>query len=94
MNLIRLTNTNQGHPSVKCSSSVGAIGILGIKKVRTGLLLYFGHNTDSFAMASMASDEDVPVCTMSRSKASGQIAQGGRMLPARRFKKTKSMVRH
>jgi taspase (threonine aspartase 1) len=58
------------------------------------MLLYFGHNTDSFAMASMSSDEAVPKCTMSRSKGNGQIAQGGRMLPLRRNKKPKQTQRY
>jgi taspase (threonine aspartase 1) len=57
------------------------------------MLLYYGHNTDSFAMASMSSDEPVPVCTMSRSKGNGQVAQGGRMLALRRNKRTKSAGR-
>lgn len=82
-----------GHPSVKHSNSAGAIGILGIKKMRGGMLLYYGHNTDSFAMASMSSDEAVPACTMSRSNGNGQIAQGGRMLALRRNKRTKSTQR-
>jgi len=79
-----------GHPSVKHSNSAGAIGILGVKKMSTALLLYYGHNTDSFAMASMSSDDDRPLCSMSRSNGNGQIAQGGRVLPMRRHKKTKS----
>jgi len=37
-----------GHPSVKNSISAGAIGILGVKKTRDGVYLYFAHNTDSF----------------------------------------------
>ncbi|KAI8941376.1 hypothetical protein NX059_002600 [Plenodomus lindquistii] len=82
-----------GHPSVKYSNSAGAIGILGVKKMRAGMLLYYGHNTDSFAMASMSSDEDVPVCSMSRSNGNGQIAQGGRMLSTRRHKKPKAAPR-
>lgn len=61
--------------------------------MRAGLLLYYGHNTDSFAMASMSSDDDRPVCSMSRSSGNGQVAQGGRMLPIRRYKKTKSGFR-
>ncbi|RMZ69081.1 threonine aspartase [Pyrenophora seminiperda CCB06] len=85
-----IENEFMGHPSVKHSNSVGAIGILGVKKMQNGMLLYYGHNTDSFAMASMASDDDRPVCSMSRSNGNGQIAQGGRMLPIRRHKKTKS----
>jgi taspase (threonine aspartase 1) len=71
------------------SNSTGAIGILGLKKMRAGILLYYGHNTDSFALASMASNEDVPKCSMSRSQGNGKIAQGGRMLPLRPRKKTK-----
>jgi taspase (threonine aspartase 1) len=75
-----LLTTISGHPSVKNSNSAGAIGILGVKKVLDGVFLYFGHNTDSFAMASMHSDEAKPWCAMSRSSGNGQVAQGGRML--------------
>ncbi|KAK4494332.1 hypothetical protein PRZ48_014630 [Zasmidium cellare] len=67
-----------GHPSVKHSDSTGAIGMLTVKKTKDGAWLYFGHNTDSFALASMHSDEVRPVCTMSRSNGNGSIAQGGR----------------
>jgi taspase (threonine aspartase 1) len=87
------TNFTPGHPSVKHSNSAGAIGILGVKKMRAGMLLYYGHNTDSFAMASMSSDDDRPACSMSRSNGNGQIAQGGRMMPMRRNKKTRSTPR-
>ena len=73
-----------GHPSVKQSHSSGAIGILSVKKTNDGAILYFGHNTDSFALASMHADEQKPVCTMSRSKGNGVIAQGGRMIRFRR----------
>ncbi|KAF2833344.1 N-terminal nucleophile aminohydrolase [Ophiobolus disseminans] len=85
-----IENEFMGHPSVKHSNSAGAIGILGLKKMNGGMLLYFGHNTDSFAMASMSSDESVPKCTMSRSKGNGQIAQGGRMMSLKRHKRPKS----
>jgi taspase (threonine aspartase 1) len=54
------------------------------------MLLYFGHNTDSFAMASMSSDDSEPMCTMSRSKGNGQIAQGGRMMSLKRHKRSKA----
>ncbi|KAF7676755.1 n-terminal nucleophile aminohydrolase [Alternaria burnsii] len=77
-----IENEFMGHPSVKHSNSAGAIGILGVKKMRSGILLYYGHNTDSFAMASMSSGDDRPACSMSRSNGNGQIAQGGRMVPA------------
>ncbi|KAK8251548.1 nucleophile aminohydrolase [Phyllosticta capitalensis] len=76
-----------GHPSVQNSNSAGAIGILSVKKTRDGIYLYFGHNTDSFALASMHSDEDRPSCTMSRSTGNGAVAQGGRSMRYRRKKK-------
>ncbi|KAF1956393.1 N-terminal nucleophile aminohydrolase [Byssothecium circinans] len=76
--------------NVKYSNSAGAIGILAIKKTKQGVMLYFGHNTDSFAMASMHSDEEGPMCAMSRSNGNGQIAQGGRLMRYQRKKKTKT----
>ncbi|CAI6249191.1 unnamed protein product [Periconia digitata] len=82
-----------GHPSVKNSNSAGAIGILGLKKTRNGIMLYYGHNTDSFAMASMHSDEEVPWCAMSRSNGNASIAQGGRMMSYQRKKKTRTRTK-
>ncbi|OJD37723.1 n-terminal nucleophile aminohydrolase [Diplodia corticola] len=73
-----------GHPSVKSSHSAGAIGAMSVKKTRDGVYFYFAHNTDSFALASMHSDEDRPTCTMSRSIGPGIIAQGGRCLRYKR----------
>lgn len=73
-----------GHPSVKHSESNSAIGMLSVKRTKDGAWLYFGHNTNSFALASMHSDENVPVCTMSRSTGNGSIAQGGRPIRWRR----------
>ncbi|KAI1624642.1 taspase [Exophiala viscosa] len=67
------------HPGVVHSHCTGAIGILGVKKCRDGIYFYFGHNTDSFAIASMHSEERKPVCTMSRSRGQGAVAQGGRL---------------
>ncbi|KAF3051450.1 hypothetical protein E8E11_009662 [Didymella keratinophila] len=82
-----------GHASVKHSNSAGAIGILGVKKTRHGVSLFYGHNTDSFAMASMSSEDDVPKCTMSRSNGNGQIAQGGRMMSYKTRKRAKVVPR-
>ena len=65
----------------------GAIGILAVKKTKHGVYFYFGHNTDSFALASMHSDEYKPVTVMSRAKQSGHIAQGARKCRARRASK-------
>lgn len=83
-----------GHPSVKNSNSAGAIGVLGVKKSRAGIMLYFGHNTDSFAIASMHSDDEVPWCAMSRSKGNGQIAQGGRLMRLSSRKKKPKTTAH
>ncbi|KAF4556480.1 Threonine aspartase-like protein [Elsinoe fawcettii] len=69
-----------GHPSVKTSKSNGAIGVLCIKKTRDGMSLQFAHNTDSFAIASQSGTEARPVCTMSRLKGNGKIANGGRFI--------------
>ena len=88
-----IENEFMGHASVRHSNSAGAIGILGVKKTRTGIMLFYGHNTDSFALASMSSDDDVPKCTMSRSNGNGQIAQGGRIMSYKTRKRTKVMPR-
>ncbi|KAG6291880.1 hypothetical protein E4U46_000665 [Claviceps purpurea] len=68
------------HPGVKGNSSQGAIGVMVVKKIRTGYYLYFAHNTDSFALASMGALEREPRCTMSRLPEGAQIAKGGRKI--------------
>ncbi|KAF1821523.1 N-terminal nucleophile aminohydrolase [Dissoconium aciculare CBS 342.82] len=79
-----ITSDFLGHPSVRHSHSAGAIGALVVKKTLDGIWLYFAHNTDSFALASMHGEEPRPVCTMSRKSndraASGNagLAHGGR----------------
>ncbi|KIW33297.1 uncharacterized protein PV07_00155 [Cladophialophora immunda] len=73
-----IKNDFMTHPGVSNSPCAGAIGILAVKKSRNGIYFYFGHNTDSFALASMHSEEKKPVCTMSRNRGHGSIAQGGR----------------
>lgn len=79
-----ITNDFQEHPGVKYSSSAGAIGVMAVKKGPLGYYLYFAHNTDSFAVASMGSNDIQPACVMSRIKegSSGlaRIAQGGRKI--------------
>ncbi|MCJ1246437.1 hypothetical protein MMC30_003644 [Trapelia coarctata] len=69
-----------GHPSVKHSNSAGAIGVMAVKKTVDGLWLHFAHNTDSFALASMHSEELEPACVMSRGKGNGAITSGARSL--------------
>ncbi|KAL5362392.1 nucleophile aminohydrolase [Aspergillus floccosus] len=74
-----------GHPGVKDSHCHGAIGIMSVKKTIDGVVLFFGHNTDSFALASMGMKDKKPVSVMSRSNGNGSIAQGGRAYRYRRF---------
>lgn len=66
------------HPSVTRSNSAGAIGVMAVKKTSYGYFLYFGHNTDSFALASMHSNEKEPKCVMSRITGQSKVVQGGR----------------
>lgn len=67
------------HPGVKHSTSVGAIGAMAVKKTPKGYYLYFAHNTDSFALASMGGGDRDPHCVMSRlAEGSTGVAQGAR----------------
>ncbi|KAH8684636.1 nucleophile aminohydrolase [Tricladium varicosporioides] len=69
-----------GHPGVSGSNSAGAIGVMAVKKTPYGYFLHFAHNTDSFALASMHSNEKEPKCVMSRIGEHGNIVQGGRKI--------------
>ncbi|KAK3344421.1 putative 20S proteasome subunit alpha type 2 [Lasiosphaeria hispida] len=71
-----------GHPGVRNQPSTGAIGVMAVKKDRSGLYFYFAHNTDSFALASMSSAEREPLCVMSRLGKVRPVAQGGRKVRA------------
>ncbi|KAL6906632.1 nucleophile aminohydrolase [Trichoderma evansii] len=66
------------HPGVRSCHSAGAIGIMAVKKTSRGYYLYFAHNTDSFALASMGGLEKEPRCVMSRLPDGAKIAKGGR----------------
>ncbi|KAE8349576.1 nucleophile aminohydrolase [Aspergillus coremiiformis] len=79
-----ITSEFMGHPGVKDSHCRGAIGIMAVKKTIDGVYLCFGHNTDSFALASMSSEDKKPVSVMSRSNGNGSIAQGGRAYRSKR----------
>ncbi|KAK7755632.1 hypothetical protein SLS62_002241 [Diatrype stigma] len=72
----------QEHPGVKNSTSAGAIGVMAVKKTPKGYYLYFAHNTDSFALASMGSKDRDPGCVMSRVNDGSHsgIAQGARKI--------------
>lgn len=69
-----------GHPGVRSQSSTVAIGVMAVRKCRTGFYFYFAHNTDSFALASQASSEPEPLCVMSRTVEAGSIARGARKI--------------
>jgi len=69
-----------GHPGVSGSNSAGAIGVMAVKKTPYGYFLHFAHNTDSFAIASMGSNEKEPKCVMSRIGEHGSVVQGGRKI--------------
>jgi taspase (threonine aspartase 1) len=69
-----------GHPGVSGSNSAGAIGVMAVKKTPYGYFLHFAHNTDSFAIASMHSDEKDAKCVMSRLGDHGSVVRGGRKI--------------
>ncbi|KAI1347751.1 nucleophile aminohydrolase [Xylaria sp. FL0043] len=76
-----IVNDFLGHPGVRESTSTGAIGVMAVKKTPTGYYLYFAHNTESFALASMGSNDPSPACVMSRIHEGGSpIAQGARKI--------------
>lgn len=75
-----IANDFMNHPGVQKCHSAGAIGVMAVKKTRTGYYLFFAHNTDSFALASMGGLEKEPLCTMSRLSKDAKIAKGGRKI--------------
>ncbi|KAI1084521.1 N-terminal nucleophile aminohydrolase [Whalleya microplaca] len=76
-----ILNDFQEHPGVKYSASTGAIGVMAVKKSPSGYYLYFAHNTDSFALASMGSNDRSPACVMSRvNEGNSGVAQGARKI--------------
>jgi taspase (threonine aspartase 1) len=68
------------HPGVVKSTSLGAIGVMAVKKTNYGYFLHFAHNTDSFALSSMSSKEKDPKCVMSRLGSRSPVVQGGRKI--------------
>lgn len=72
------------HPSVLHSNSDGVIGVLSVLRTVDGIWLTFAHNTNTFALASMSSDDARPVSVMSRNpKAERKVAGGGRSIKQR-----------
>lgn len=72
----------QKHPGVLRTPSASAIGAMAVRQTARGYYLFFGHNTDSFALASMSGNDRHPHCVMSRlNTESGEgIAQGSRKI--------------
>jgi taspase (threonine aspartase 1) len=68
------------HPGVRCQSSPAAIGVMAVKQTRSACYLYFGHNTDSFALCSMSTKDKEPLLTMSRVGEVRRIARGARKI--------------
>lgn len=75
-----VVNDFMGHPGVKNCHSAGAIGVMVVKKTKTGYYFHFAHNTDSFALASMGGGEIQATCVMSRMPKGCKIAKGGRKI--------------
>ncbi|KAH6651449.1 nucleophile aminohydrolase [Truncatella angustata] len=71
----------QNHPGVLRSPSASALGAMAVKQTAKGYYLFFAHNTDSFALASMASRDRHPHCVMSRlPEGSSGVAQGAKKI--------------
>ncbi|KAL2853232.1 nucleophile aminohydrolase [Aspergillus pseudoustus] len=74
-----------GHPGVQASHCEGSVGIMTVKKTIDGVYLYFAHNTDSFVLANMSSEDKKPSSVMSRSVGHGTIAQGGKAFRTKKY---------
>ena len=68
------------HPGVRNQISGGAIGVMAAKKTNKGIYFYFAHNTDSFALASLSSNEEDPLVVISRLGPRENVARGGRKI--------------
>jgi hypothetical protein len=57
---------------------------MAVKKMRDGIYLYFAHNTESFALSSMTSEDAEPLSVMSRARPNShsQCTSGGRAMHA------------
>lgn len=70
------------HPGVQGMTTTGALGIIAVKMSKTAYYFYFGHNTESFALATMGSTDREPQCLMSRLNPDGdtKISVGARRI--------------
>ncbi|KAL4802318.1 nucleophile aminohydrolase [Aspergillus unguis] len=79
-----IANDFMGHSGVRASHCEGSVGIMTVKRTVDGIYLYFAHNTDSFVLANMSSEDKKPASVMSRSNGHGSIAQGGKAFRTKR----------
>lgn len=79
-----ITKDFMDHPGVKNQCSAGAIGVMALKQTKNSFYLYFAHNTDSFALCSLSSDDKEPHMVMSRLGPSREVTRGGRKIDLRR----------
>lgn len=71
-----------GHPGVKNQVSTRAIGVMAVEVTASGCYVHWAHNTESFALASMSSDDKQPLTVMSRlPEGTATINIGGRKIP-------------
>lgn len=68
------------HPGVRHQPSASAIGVMAVEVTENGIYVNWAHNTDSFALASMASYEEAPATVMSRLPEGANINIGARKL--------------
>lgn len=69
------------HPGVKNQASTRAIGAMAVEVTTSGCYVHWVHNTESFALASMSSNDKKPLTVMSRlPEGQASINIGGRKI--------------
>lgn len=67
-----------GHPGVRNQASARAIGVMAVEVTQEGIFMHWGHNTDSFALASFGSRDKSPHLCMSRLPKNAKVNIGAR----------------
>lgn len=67
-----------GHPGVRNQASARAIGVMAVEVTHEGIFMHWGHNTDSFALASFGSCDRTPHLCMSRLPKNAKVNIGAR----------------
>lgn len=76
-------NDFMGHPGVRNQSSARAIGVMAVVVTKYGIYCHWAHNTDSFALASMSSEDSAPATVMSRLPEGAPVNIGARKISIR-----------